>query len=228
MCFDWKFVSASGDQSMRTIAIAVACAVGYILFMLALTIYCRRKRLASRNRQLNKNGGLNGDEKGGAGVPDGANEPLVNANGRLSPTRELMPLQRRNLNVEKLQFPRQELQTTSLLGRGEYGDVFLAVAQGLHLNDSSVPRSTAGSASSSPTPSGEQLVMVKSLLQKEKNLQVGRLPWLLDAFIADFWLQSAFHFVCELSWWIFKWLSVIFILLQRSNPMLNMESDCIT
>ena len=157
---------------MRTIAIAVACAVGYILFMLALTIYCRRKRLASRNRQLNKNGAVNGDEKGAAGVPDGANEPLVNANGRPSPTRELMPLQRRNLNVEKLQFPRQELQTTSLLGRGEYGDVFLAVAQGLHLSDSSVPRN-AGSASSSPTPaSGEQLVMVKSLLQKEKNLHV--------------------------------------------------------
>ncbi|XP_063727592.1 tyrosine-protein kinase-like otk isoform X2 [Symsagittifera roscoffensis] len=180
-------IASSGSQSIRTILIAVACAVGYILFMLALTIYCRKRRIASKNKQLaklaNANNGLGGDPNVGNGQVKGqgtlemdCKQPLMGS-GDLRP--DLVTLQKRSLNVEKLQFPRHELQTTSLLGRGEFGDVFLAVAMGLNLSDTgSVSRSmrSNGSQQTSTTATGggqsnEQLVMVKSLLHKDKALQ---------------------------------------------------------
>ncbi|KAI8486921.1 Inactive tyrosine-protein kinase 7 [Branchiostoma belcheri] len=60
---------------------------------------------------------------------------------------------KRRGSYDKLQFPRHDLQSLGLLGRGEFGEVFLAKAQGIRDGEE------------------ETIVVVKSLSTRDENLQ---------------------------------------------------------
>ncbi|XP_069810737.1 inactive tyrosine-protein kinase 7 [Dendropsophus ebraccatus] len=113
-------------KMIQTIGLSVGAAVAYIIIVLGLMFYCKKRRKAKR---LGKN---EGDEpemeclNGGANLQNGQSTAEI---------QEEVPLttlgNKRISSGDKVTFPRSSLHPITTLGRGEFGEVFLAKAQGI-------------------------------------------------------------------------------------------------
>ncbi|XP_022705480.1 tyrosine-protein kinase-like otk [Varroa jacobsoni] len=145
----------SGEETIsRTISITLGAAGLYMALVLTLMLYCRVSR-ARRKAAL-----LGSRSKGGGSIEeDGLDGGVTGGSGEL-PSNKLLPSagssetesvtsKNSKLSVERLHFPRKDLQTVMLLGRGDFGDVYLAKPNGI----------------------AEDMVMVKSLHSSEEASQ---------------------------------------------------------
>ncbi|XP_075057085.1 inactive tyrosine-protein kinase 7 [Mixophyes fleayi] len=136
-------------KMIQTIGLSVGAAVAYIIIVLGLMFYCKKRRKAKR---MGKNEGeepemecLNGisalqNGQTTAEIPEEV--PLTTlGNKRLS-------------SGDKINFPRSSLHPITTLGRGEFGEVFLAKAQGI---DSGAK---------------DAVVLVKALQTRDEQLQM--------------------------------------------------------
>eukprot|EP00794_Sanderia_malayensis_P020616 gene20616-22651_t len=104
-----------GQQSMgRTVGIAVGCAGAYIVLVIGLMIYCRRRRARLLKKQGNptieiEDGEFNKDLLGNGDDEYGLNGDLK--------------------NLDKWKIPREALQQLAVLGHGKLGKVCTAKAQ---------------------------------------------------------------------------------------------------
>ncbi|KAK2149182.1 hypothetical protein LSH36_463g04014 [Paralvinella palmiformis] len=159
---------------MKTIIIAVCSAVAYLAIVIGLTVYCSLRMMRAKNlrKQRESEAALQASDKAENGtVPTEHTELMekrehdssviksdVDARSHISgvsshPSHSSHSHQSHNsgrLMLEKLAFPRRQLQTLGMLGKGHYGDVFLAKA---HLIREGEP---------------ETLVIIKSLLSREE------------------------------------------------------------
>ncbi|XP_043110725.1 inactive tyrosine-protein kinase 7 [Puntigrus tetrazona] len=139
-------------KMFQTIALSVAVAVAYIIAVLGLMFYCKQRR---KNKRLQKNSA--GEEPEMECLNGGA----VQLNGhRMSEIREEVALttigpsansEKQQSCGDKLHFPRAHLQTITTLGRGVFGEVFLAKARSIEQAET------------------ETLVLVKSLESSEET-----------------------------------------------------------
>ena len=104
----------------RTIAIAVGCAAAYIILVVGLMLWCRQRRRRNRRKMMNSSEKPNGmvvtenekmlnnhdDEKGGKMMPDG--DIALNA--------DLGKNGHQRGSYDKLQFPRHDMQTITVIG----------------------------------------------------------------------------------------------------------------
>ncbi|XP_033102500.1 inactive tyrosine-protein kinase 7-like, partial [Anneissia japonica] len=146
-------VSRSGPPTeaglmTRTIAIAVGCAVAYILLVVGLMCYCRHRRL-----KMSKN--FEDSEKTNGMLAN--KQDHKEGNGRVLKDGEMVmnPVYPgRRGSYDNLLFPKHDLQKLSVLGKGRFGEVFLARAVGIK--------------------DGEEVttVIVKSLNENEESVQL--------------------------------------------------------
>ncbi|XP_022240564.1 inactive tyrosine-protein kinase 7-like [Limulus polyphemus] len=151
----------------KTVTITLGAAAVYMVLVMGLMIWCRFRRARRKalllaqatadvaksengdviqNTELkDKNGSVRKDHRnGGPAKSDG--EGHSHSSGSHSHHSK-----RSRSSYDRLQFPRHDLQTVMLLGRGEFGDVFLAKARGIRDNEA------------------ETLVMVKALHTRDEN-----------------------------------------------------------
>ncbi|XP_067841314.1 inactive tyrosine-protein kinase 7-like [Heptranchias perlo] len=142
-------------KMIQTIGLSVGAAVAYIIIVLGLMFYCKKRRKAKRLQK-----GPEGEEP----EMEVLNGGTVQQNGQLTAeiqeeasinniSMTVMPNKRHSMH-DKLHFPRANLQTITTLGKGEYGEVFLAKAKGI---DKGEP---------------EMVVLVKSLTTRDEQLQL--------------------------------------------------------
>uniref|UniRef100_A0A8C1T0V0 Protein tyrosine kinase 7 (inactive) n=1 Tax=Cyprinus carpio TaxID=7962 RepID=A0A8C1T0V0_CYPCA len=150
-----KLLSSSNEDKsqfkmFQTIALSVAVAVAYIIAVLGLMFYCKQRR---KNKRLEKNRAgeepetecLNGVQLNGHRMSE-IHEEVALTSVRLSANSE-----KQQSCSDKLHFPRAHLQTITTLGRGVFGEVFLAKARAI---EEAEP---------------ETLVLVKSLESREET-----------------------------------------------------------
>uniref|UniRef100_A0A8C1TUR1 Inactive tyrosine-protein kinase 7 n=1 Tax=Cyprinus carpio TaxID=7962 RepID=A0A8C1TUR1_CYPCA len=138
-------------KMFQTIALSVAVAVAYIIAVLGLMFYCKQRR---KNKRLQKNRAgeepetecLNGTSSLNGHRMSEIHEEVALTSVRLSANSE-----KQQSCSDKLHFPRAHLQTITTLGRGVFGEVFLAKARAI---EEAEP---------------ETLVLVKSLESREET-----------------------------------------------------------
>ncbi|XP_023652138.2 inactive tyrosine-protein kinase 7 [Paramormyrops kingsleyae] len=140
-------------KMIQTIGLSVGAAVAYIIVVLGLMFYCKKRRNAKR---LQKN------TEGEEAEMEGLNGGVMQENGQApAEIPEEVALTSRGTTVtnkhqssnEKLHFPRADLHTITTLGRGEFGEVLLAKAKGVEEGEA------------------ETVVLVKSLQARDEQLQ---------------------------------------------------------
>ncbi|PSN56697.1 Tyrosine-protein kinase-like otk [Blattella germanica] len=136
-----------GDGSMmtKTFTITLSIAGSYMMLVIGLMIWCRHRRRRRKQAYLNANGAEGTDtlltkaENGEAvgehtelketahreGAGDGADTAQSHSSTQSKRSNK-------SSNYDRLAFPRQDLHNLVLLGRGEFGEVFLAKAAGLN------------------------------------------------------------------------------------------------
>ncbi|XP_066534980.1 inactive tyrosine-protein kinase 7 [Hoplias malabaricus] len=140
-------------KMIQTIGLSVGAAVAYIIAVLGLMFYCKQRRNAKR-LQKGQDGEepemecLNGDavQQNGQTAAEIQEVALTNL-GTMTTT------EKQHSNTDKLHFPRANLQTITILGKGEFGEVLLAKALGIEEGEE------------------ETVVLVKSLLSRDELLQ---------------------------------------------------------
>ncbi|XP_060896642.1 inactive tyrosine-protein kinase 7 [Labrus mixtus] len=150
-----------GDKApykmIQTIGLSVGAAVAYIIVVLGLMFYCKKRRNAKRQQK-----GGDGEEpemeclNGGAVQQNGhttteIQEEVALTNMGITATTEK---RHSHVNNDKLHFPRANLQTITTLGKGEFGEVLLCKAKGLEESED------------------ESVVLVKSLQTRDEQLQL--------------------------------------------------------
>ncbi|XP_064365930.1 inactive tyrosine-protein kinase 7 isoform X2 [Dromaius novaehollandiae] len=142
-------------KMIQTIGLSVGAAVAYIIIVLGLMFYCKKRRKAKR---LKKN--PEGEEpemeclNGGAFLQNGQMTDEIQEEVALTNLGSSSGASKRHSTADKLHFPRSNLQTITTLGRGEFGEVFLAKAKGVEDGED------------------EALVLVKSLQTRDEQLQL--------------------------------------------------------
>uniref|UniRef100_A0A671NQ10 Inactive tyrosine-protein kinase 7-like n=1 Tax=Sinocyclocheilus anshuiensis TaxID=1608454 RepID=A0A671NQ10_9TELE len=137
-------------KMFQTIALSVAVAVAYIIAVLGLMFYCKQRR-KSKRLQKNRAGEepemecLNGVQLNGHRMS------VIHEEVALSSMRPSADSEKQQSCGDKLHFPRAHLQTITSLGRGVFGEVFLAKARAI---EEAEP---------------ETLVLVKSLESREET-----------------------------------------------------------
>ncbi|XP_063300275.1 inactive tyrosine-protein kinase 7 [Pelobates fuscus] len=136
-------------KMIQTIGLSVGAAVAYIIIVLGLMFYCKKRRKAKRQDKPE------GEEpemeclNGGMMLQNGQNTAEIH---------EDVPLitlgNKRLSSGDKLNFPRANLHPITTLGRGEFGEVFLAKAQAVD------------------SAASETIVLVKSLQTRDEQLQM--------------------------------------------------------
>ncbi|KAM4772451.1 inactive tyrosine-protein kinase 7 [Rhinophrynus dorsalis] len=136
-------------KMIQTIGLSVGAAVAYIIIVLGLMFYCKKRRKAKRR---SKNEGEEPEMEclnGGAVLQNGQTTAEI---------QEEVPLttlgNKRLSSGDKINFPRANLHPITTLGRGVFGEVFLAKAQGLD------------------SVAGEAVVLVKTLQTRDEQLQM--------------------------------------------------------
>ncbi|XP_038046577.1 inactive tyrosine-protein kinase 7-like [Patiria miniata] len=138
----------------RTIAIAVGCALAYIILVVGLMWWCRQRRRKQRRLMKEEAAAAEAAAALGPGAA-GADGEVAKLNGSLPHPQAktyhdeeqkaaagmsngdmaMSPLTKgaagRRGSYDKLQFPRHDLQTLVVIGHGSYGEVFLARAVGI-------------------------------------------------------------------------------------------------
>ncbi|XP_007896436.2 inactive tyrosine-protein kinase 7 [Callorhinchus milii] len=142
-------------KMIQTIGLSVGAAVAYIIIVLGLMFYCKKRRKAKRLHKTPEGEEPEMEVLNGGAMQNGQltaeiqEEASVN-NISLS---TVMPNKRHSMH-DKLHFPRTNLQTITTLGKGEYGEVFLAKAKGIDKGDI------------------ETVVLVKNLTTRDEQLQL--------------------------------------------------------
>ncbi|KAM9476533.1 inactive tyrosine-protein kinase 7 isoform 1-T1 [Clarias gariepinus] len=117
-------------KMIQTIGLSVGAAVAYIIAVLGLMFYCKKRRNAKRLQK-----GQDGEEP----EMECLNVGAVQHNGQITAEIQeevaftnletVSTAEKRHSNTDKFHFPRAALQTITTLGKGEFGEVFLAKAQ---------------------------------------------------------------------------------------------------
>ncbi|XP_058650800.1 inactive tyrosine-protein kinase 7 isoform X2 [Onychostoma macrolepis] len=141
-------------KMFQTIALSVAVAVAYIIAVLGLMFYCKQRR---KNKRLQKNRAGEEPEmeclNGGAVQLNGHRMSEIHEEVALTTMGPSANSEKQQSCSDKLHFPRAHLQTITTLGRGVFGEVFLAKARAI---EEAEP---------------ETLVLVKSLESREETLR---------------------------------------------------------
>ncbi|XP_020789184.1 inactive tyrosine-protein kinase 7 [Boleophthalmus pectinirostris] len=143
-------------KMIQTIGLSVGAAVAYIIVVLGLMFYCKKRRSAKR---LQKGG--DGEEpemeclNGGSVQHNGHTTAEIQEEVALTNMGTLATTEKRHshINNDKLHFPRANLQTITTLGKGEFGEVLLSKAKGIVDGEE------------------ETVVLVKSLQSRDEALQ---------------------------------------------------------
>ncbi|XP_039595048.1 inactive tyrosine-protein kinase 7 [Polypterus senegalus] len=141
-------------KMIQTIGLSVGAAVAYIIIVLGLMFYCKKRRNAKRMQKTPE-----GEEP----EMECLNGGTIQQNGQTADIQEEVALtnlgsavstNKRHSTNDKMHFPRTNLQTITTLGKGEFGEVFLAKAKGIEEVDT------------------ETVVLVKSLQTRDEQLQL--------------------------------------------------------
>ncbi|XP_024153696.1 inactive tyrosine-protein kinase 7 [Oryzias melastigma] len=143
-------------KMIQTIGLSVGAAVAYIIVVLGLMFYCKKRRNAKRLQK-----GQEGEEpemeclNGGAVQQNGHTTAEIQEEVALTNMGTSATTEKRHshVNNDKLQFPRANLQTITTLGKGEFGEVLLAKAKNIEEGEE------------------ETVVLVKSLQTRDEQLQ---------------------------------------------------------
>ncbi|KAJ7416887.1 hypothetical protein WISP_67964 [Willisornis vidua] len=142
-------------KMIQTIGLSVGAAVAYIIIVLGLMFYCKKRRKAKRLKKHPE-----GEEpemeclNGGALLQNGQMTAEIQEEVALTNLGSSSGASKQHSATDKMHFPRSNLQTITTLGRGEFGEVFLAKAKGAEDGE------------------GEVLVLVKSLQTRDEQLQL--------------------------------------------------------
>ncbi|TNN61326.1 Inactive tyrosine-protein kinase 7 [Liparis tanakae] len=144
-------------KMIQTIGLSVGAAVAYIIVVLGLMFYCKKRRNAKRLQK-----GQDGEEpemerlNGGAVEQNGHTTAEIQEEVALTNMGTVATTEKRHshVNNDKLHFPRANLQTITTLGKGEFGEVLLCKAKGLEESEE------------------ETVVLVKSLQARDEQLQL--------------------------------------------------------
>lgn len=142
-------------KMIQTIGLSVGAAVAYIIIVLGLMFYCKKRRKAKR---LHKN--PEGEEpemeclNGGTLLQNGQTTAEIQDEVPLTNLGPSASASKRHSTGDKMHFPRSNLQMITTLGKSEFGDVLLAKAMGLEDCE------------------GETVVLVKSLQARDEQLQL--------------------------------------------------------
>uniref|UniRef100_A0AAZ3S4Y2 Protein tyrosine kinase 7 (inactive) n=1 Tax=Oncorhynchus tshawytscha TaxID=74940 RepID=A0AAZ3S4Y2_ONCTS len=143
-------------KMIQTIGLSVGAAVAYIIVVLGLMFYCKKRRNAKRLQK-----GQEGEEpemeclNRGAVQQNGHTTAEIQEEVALTSVGTTAAAEKRHSSAnEKLQFPREDLHTITTLGKGEFGEVLLAKAKGIEEGEE------------------ETVVLVKSLQSRDEQLQL--------------------------------------------------------
>ncbi|XP_061481449.1 inactive tyrosine-protein kinase 7 isoform X2 [Rhineura floridana] len=142
-------------KMIQTIGLSVGAAVAYIIIVLGLMFYCKKRRKAKRLKKQPE-----GEEpemeclNGGTLLQNGQTTAEIQEEVALTNLGSSSAISKRHSASDKMHFPRSNLQTITTLGKGEFGEVFLAKAKGIEDNETEV------------------LVLVKSLQTRDEQLQL--------------------------------------------------------
>uniref|UniRef100_A0A1A8KU06 Inactive tyrosine-protein kinase 7 n=1 Tax=Nothobranchius kuhntae TaxID=321403 RepID=A0A1A8KU06_NOTKU len=143
-------------KMIQTIGLSVGAAVAYIIVVLGLMFYCKKRRNAKRLQK-----GPDGEEpemeclNGGAVQQNGHTTAEIQEEVALTNMNTISTAEKRHSHTnDKLHFPRANLQTLTTLGKGEFGEVLLSKAKGTDESDT------------------ETVVLVKSLQSRDEQLQL--------------------------------------------------------
>lgn len=154
-------IDEDGDRApykmIQTIGLSVGAAVAYIIIVLGLMFYCKKRRNAKRLQK-----GQDGEEpemeclNGGAVQQNGHTTAEIQEEVALTNMGTMATTEKRHshVNNDKLHFPRANLQTITTLGKGEFGEVLLCKAKGIEESEE------------------ESVVLVKSLQTRDEQLQL--------------------------------------------------------
>ncbi|ESO84448.1 hypothetical protein LOTGIDRAFT_71201, partial [Lottia gigantea] len=140
-------VEEEGFNMMKTIIIAVCSAGAYLALVIGLTVFCSYRLIQQRRvtKGLNESSRFpSNDSDNRSHISGMSSHPSHSSQSQQSRTN-------RRGSFDRLHFPRQDLQTLGMLGKGQFGDIFLAKARGITMVEQ------------------ETLVVVKSLLNKEEH-----------------------------------------------------------
>uniref|UniRef100_A0A8K9WMW4 Protein tyrosine kinase 7a n=1 Tax=Oncorhynchus mykiss TaxID=8022 RepID=A0A8K9WMW4_ONCMY len=150
-------------KMIQTIGLSVGAAVAYIIIVLGLMFYCKKRRNAKR---------LKGPE-GEEAETEHLNGGTVQTNGQATAeiqeevaltnmgTTASSSSNKRHSSHDKGHYPRANLTPITTLGKGEFGEVFLAKAKGIM---------SAGGRGSEDEE--ETVVLVKSLQTRDETLHL--------------------------------------------------------
>ncbi|XP_077192883.1 inactive tyrosine-protein kinase 7 isoform X1 [Paroedura picta] len=142
-------------KMIQTIGLSVGAAVAYIIIVLGLMFYCKKRRKAKRLKKQPE-----GEEpemeclNGGTLLQNGQTTAEIQEEVALTNLGSSSSASKRHSASDKMHFPRSSLQTITNLGKGEFGEVFLAKAKGIEDSEAEV------------------LVLVKSLQTRDEQLQL--------------------------------------------------------
>ncbi|XP_013386585.1 inactive tyrosine-protein kinase 7 isoform X2 [Lingula anatina] len=167
----------TNTSAMKTVIIAVVSAVAYLVLVVTLVVVCsirllrkRRKKNVDNMVAVTENGEIKNPEQetlmgnqsrsshSHTTRSDDVHSHVSGANSHFSgtsshPSHSSSSRSKKRSSLHNFKFPRDDLQTIGMLGRGEYGDVFLAKAKNIKDGEA------------------ETLVVVKSLLSKDEHHQ---------------------------------------------------------
>uniref|UniRef100_A0A3B1IRW7 Inactive tyrosine-protein kinase 7 n=1 Tax=Astyanax mexicanus TaxID=7994 RepID=A0A3B1IRW7_ASTMX len=141
-------------KMIQTIGLSVGAAVAYIIAVLGFMFYCKQRRNAKRQQK-----GQDGEEpemeclNGDAVQRNGQTTAEIQEEVALTNLGTMATTEKRHSNPDKLHFPRADMQNITTLGKGEFGEVFLAKARGIEEGEE------------------ETVVLVKSLQSRDELSQ---------------------------------------------------------
>nr|KAF6363483.1 protein tyrosine kinase 7 (inactive) [Pipistrellus kuhlii] len=142
-------------KMIQTIGLSVGAAVAYIIAVLGLMFYCKKRCKAKRLQKQPEGEEPEMECLNGGPLQNGQPSAEIQEEVALTSLGSgLAATNKRHSTSDKMHFPRASLQPITTLGKGEFGEVFLAKAQGVE----------EGVA--------ETLVLVKSLQSRDEQQQL--------------------------------------------------------
>ncbi|KAM4816412.1 inactive tyrosine-protein kinase 7 isoform 4-T4 [Urocitellus parryii] len=142
-------------KMIQTIGLSVGAAVAYIIAVLGLMFYCKKRCKAKRLQKQPEGEEPEMECLNGGPLQNGQTSAEIQEEVALTSLGSgSAATNKRHSTSDKMHFPRASLQPITTLGKSEFGEVFLAKAQGLE----------EGVA--------ETLVLVKSLQSKDEQQQL--------------------------------------------------------
>uniref|UniRef100_A0A8C9R9E2 Inactive tyrosine-protein kinase 7 n=1 Tax=Scleropages formosus TaxID=113540 RepID=A0A8C9R9E2_SCLFO len=149
---------AAGEKApykmIQTIGLSVGAAVAYIIVVLGLMFYCKKRRNAKRQQKNAEGEETEMECLNGAVQQNGQTTAEIQEEVALTGLGTAASTNKRHSTHDKLHFPRADLHTITTLGRGEFGEVLLAKAKGIEGCEA------------------ETAVLVKSLQTRDEQLQL--------------------------------------------------------